>query len=121
MKIVVVVLWMIMVPAGSYAAASFSLPASKPGPATACLQDLPEDSIQYKIIKAADNTYGYNISKKGKILIHQSSIPCVKGNRGFSKKKDAEKLALLVMAKIRKGIMPPSVTERELQDLGLTY
>lgn len=121
MKIFLVVSWTILMYAAYYAAFSFSSPARKPGPATTSPQSFPVDSIQYKIIKGTDNTYGYNISKNGKILIHQPSIPCVQGNKGFSKKKDAEKLALLMITKIRKGIMPPSVTERELQDLGIAY
>jgi len=39
------------------------------------------------------------------------------GNEGFTTKQDAEKVALLVMDKIRKGEMPPTVLVEELKKL----
>lgn len=77
------------------------------------------DSLTYKIIDAADQTYGYDIYKHNQKLIHQPSIPCIKGNKGFAKKEDAKKIALLVIEKIRKGEMPPTLTIEEMNKKGV--
>ena len=39
------------------------------------------------------------------------------GNEGFKTKADAEKVAQLVIDKIRKGEMPPTVTIKEMKKL----
>jgi len=79
------------------------------------------DSIAVKLINGAANTYGYDIYFRGHLLVHQPSIPCINGNKGFIRKKDARRVALLVTEKIRKGIMPPSLTLQELKNLGVLY
>ena len=77
------------------------------------------DSLNYKIINGINNTYGYDIYKHNQKLIHQPSIPCIKGNKGFVKKEDAKKIALLVIQKIRNGDMPPTVTIEEMRKEGV--
>src|ERR1700741_3735277 len=62
--------------------------------------------LTYKIIDAADKTYGYDIYADGKLMIHQNSIPGLPGNKGFKTKADTEKVAQLVISKIKKGEMP---------------
>ena len=79
------------------------------------------DSLSYKIIEGIDHTYGYEISLNGRILVHQPSIPCLKGTKGFVRKEEARKVAELVIAKIRKGIMPPTVTVQELKTVGVVF
>ena len=74
-------------------------------------------SYTWNIIAAPGNTYGYDIYRQGKLLVHQTTIPGMPGNQGFAKKKDAEKVAKLVIGKLEKGIMPPTVTKEELQKL----
>ena len=71
------------------------------------------------VIDAPNGTFGYDILSDGKLLIHQTSIPGLPGNEGCRTKADAEKLAALVMDKIRKGEMPPTVTTAELVSLEL--
>jgi hypothetical protein len=71
----------------------------------------------FKIIYSLDNTWGYDILKDNKMLIHQTSIPSIGGNGGFKSKSDAEKVAQLVIEKLKKGDMPPSVTKVELNSL----
>ncbi len=68
----------------------------------------------YHIISALENTYGYEILVKNKIFIRQLSIPGKSGTQGFKSKADAEKVAQLVLKKLSKGIMPPTVDEKEL-------
>src|SRR5690242_10648688 len=64
--------------------------------------DHPADSLLYIIIPGVDHTYGYDIFRNGRRVIHQPSIPCLPGVAGFSTKRRAQKVAVLVMEKIRK-------------------
>ncbi len=79
----------------------------------------PSDSLSYKIISGEGQTFGYDIFLRGKLLVHQPMVPCVQGKKGFVKKEDAQKLALFVIGKIRKKIMPPTVTTDEMKQLGI--
>jgi len=53
----------------------------------------------------------------GRLMIHQSSAPGLPGNEGFKTKADAEKVAKLVISKIKKGEMPPTVSIEEMKKL----
>lgn len=83
-------------------------------PATAKQQ---ATTMSYKIIAAASNTFGYDIYSNGKLKIHQPSVPGQPGNTGFKTKAGAESTAKLVIEKIKKGEMPPTVTTDELKAL----
>ena len=74
-------------------------------------------ALTYIIIDAPNSTFGYDVLMDGKLMIHQTSIPAMPGNDGFSSKDDAAKVAELVMYKIKKGEMPPTVTTEELKSL----
>jgi hypothetical protein len=76
-----------------------------------------EPKYTYKIIPSLNYTWCYNIYKSGKMLIHQKSIPGLPGNEGFKRKSDAKKVARLVIKKLKKGEMPPSVTLEEMKNL----
>ena len=52
-------------------------------------------------------------------MIHQTSAPALPGNEGFKTKKDASKIALLVIDKIRKGEMPPTISIDEMKKLNV--
>ena len=80
------------------------------------LQLQKKDSITIKTFKT-DNGWGYDIYLNDKKYIHQQNIPAISGDKGFSNKADAEKTAELVITKIKKNIMPPSVTPNELDSL----
>ncbi|MBL0128563.1 MAG: DUF4907 domain-containing protein [Flavobacteriales bacterium] len=71
------------------------------------------------IIDAPNGTYGYDILSDGKLFVHQTNLPGRPGNSGCATKADAEKLAAFVIEKIKKGEMPPTVTQDELKTLGL--
>ncbi|MCX6268881.1 MAG: DUF4907 domain-containing protein [Bacteroidetes bacterium] len=73
----------------------------------------------FSIIPAAENTFGYEISEQGKVLVRQKTIPSLPGNSGFNTKGDAEKCARLVISKLSKNIMPPTVTPKEIDSLGI--
>ncbi len=74
--------------------------------------------LTYKIISASNNTWGYDIFKDGSMCIHQNSIPGVAGINGFATKEKAEKVAQLVITKIQKGEMPPTVSQDEVKAVG---
>jgi len=76
-------------------------------------------TITYNIIDAPNNTFGYDVFVDGRLMIHQTSIPAMPGNEGFKTKEDATKVAEMVMYKIRKGEMPPTVTPEEMKNLGV--
>lgn len=76
-----------------------------------------KQTIRYKLTEAKDHTYGYNIFLNDTLFVHQPVIPCIAGNKGFKTKADAKKVAFLVIDKIRKGLIPPTVTIPEMEKL----
>jgi hypothetical protein len=78
---------------------------------------LKKTAITYKIIDAPNKTFGYDIFSDGKLLIHQPSIPGMSGNNGFKSRQSAEKVAQLIVKKVKNGEMPPTVDENELRKL----
>jgi hypothetical protein len=73
--------------------------------------------LTYKIIDAPKHTYGYDVFADGGLMIHQPSAPALPGNEGFKTKKDAVKVALLVIEKIKKGEVPPTISIDEMKKL----
>ena len=78
-------------------------------------------SIQLFLVDSVSKikTYGYTILADGKVFIHQPSIPSVSGNSSFKTESEAQKVANLMVYKLRNNIMPPSVTPNELDSLGV--
>lgn len=76
------------------------------------------DSITFKTF-GSDSGWGYDIYINGILYIHQPNIPAVIGNSGFSKEEFAVKTALFVIEKIKKQIIPPSVSKAELDSLNV--
>lgn len=81
-------------------------------------ESFKNSKLTYKIISAPNNTWCYDIFKDGNICIHQNSIPGVAGINGFTTKEKAEKVAQLVVTKIQKGEMPPTVSQEEMKAVG---
>lgn len=73
--------------------------------------------VTYKVIDAANKSFGYDIFADGRLLIHQPSVPGLPGNKGFDTKQSAEKIAELVIKKIKKGEMPPTISIEEMKKL----
>ena len=93
-------------------------------------QSVPQNSTPSKQKAASNFTFfthlqpegwGYRISEKGKQIIDQQTIPGVPGNQGFLTSEDAQKVAELVIEKLEKGAFPPTVSEEELQKLGISW
>jgi len=75
----------------------------------------------YKIISVWENFYCYEILLNQKVVIRQTTIPGIAGNKGFVSKRDAEKVARLVLDKLSKGIMPPTISKQDLSRLKIKY
>jgi hypothetical protein len=69
----------------------------------------------YTIISAPNKTWGYDILMEKRLFIHQTSVPGLPGNEGFKTMTNAEKVAKLVIEKLKKGEMPPTVTIDEMK------
>jgi len=85
------------------------------------VSQVEKSSLTYQIINAPNNTFGYDILDHNRLMIHQPSIPGLPGNKGFEKKADAEKVARLVIDKIGRSIMPPSITQKEIDSLHIKF
>lgn len=75
--------------------------------------------ITASLFTAINQTWGYDIYVNRVLFIHQPTIPCYAGRNGFASRKDALAVAELVITKIRKGQVPPTVTKAELKALGI--
>ena len=93
-------------------------------------QSQPQNNTSSKPKSASNFTFfthlqpegwGYRISEKGKLIIDQQTIPGVPGNQGFLTSEDAQKVAKLVIEKLEKGTFPPTISEEELQKLGISW
>lgn len=81
------------------------------------IEKVAESQLTFRIFDGEQGTFGYDIYSDGKKLIHQPTIPGVSGTRGFRSKEDAEKIAQLVIEKLKQKLMPPTVTRDELKRL----
>ncbi|SHI29273.1 protein of unknown function [Hymenobacter daecheongensis DSM 21074] len=112
-------------------AACSSTPAEAPAatPASAAVTTTPAATPPARATPAADFTsetfanadgsFGYRIRQRGRPFIEQPNVPGRPGVRGFATAAQARQVADLVQAKLGRGQMPPSVTEAELDSLGL--
>lgn len=65
------------------------------------------------------NSFGYDIIVEGRVYVHQPNIPARAGNNGFVSEVQAEKVAQLVLNKIKMNILPPTVSVDELDSLDI--
>lgn len=90
-------------------------PASKSD--TPLRQSEEQRKYSVDIIPAEGNTFGYDIKQNDKVLIHQPHIPGVAGTRGFDTERQARAAAELMVSKLEKNIMPPTISEQELDSI----
>jgi hypothetical protein len=65
--------------------------------------------------------YGFDIYQDGKMMIHQNSIPAIQGNKAFATEEEAKAVGALMLFKVSKGIMPPTISVEDLDSLGIKY
>lgn len=81
------------------------------------LNSFQNSILTYKITEAKSKTWGYQIYSNRTLIIDQTVVPCIQGDKGFKNKESAKKVATFVIRKIRNGIIPPTITLKELQEL----
>ena len=77
-----------------------------------------KQNVTAKAIKL-ENGWGYDIYINEKRYIHQYIIPAISGMHTFPTEEKALKVADFVVEKIEEGIIPPFVTPKELDSLGV--
>lgn len=80
-------------------------------------QEIAQQKYTYKVFRKEDSKWGYDILRNRKAFIHQPEIPAVQGRKSFQTKRDARKTAKLSLRKIKSGIVPPTITIDDLQQL----
>ena len=78
-------------------------------------EKVQEPLLREKVIKLP-NGFGYQIFSGDKLLVQQEFIPAVRGNQPFQSAKDAEKVAKLVIDKIRNRTSP-KISIDELKEM----
>lgn len=76
------------------------------------------ERIGYSLFQT-DSGWGYDIQIEGKTFIHQESVPALVGNSGFLDKASAERVARIVMEKMKRQEAPavsPEEVARILDD-----
>jgi len=78
-------------------------------------------SVEIKTFQndSAYGGFGYDVYINNTMYVHQPNIPAVPGNKGFVTEEKAKRAGELVSYKIKHNIMPPSVTPKELDSLGV--
>jgi Domain of unknown function (DUF4907) len=75
--------------------------------------------LNFKIVDAPHNTFGFEIYADGKKVIHQpntSTLPIIDGFKSYQR---AVKAAALLIKKMKKGERFPVITQKELKILDI--
>ena len=78
-----------------------------------------DTKLTSRIIDAPNGTFGYEVLSDDKLFVRQTNLPGRPGNEGCRTREQAEKLSALVIGKIQRGEMPPTMSSDELKGLGL--
>jgi len=73
--------------------------------------------ITHRIIDAPNATFGYEILSGGQAIILQTSIPGKPGLSGFQTIEEADRVAAVVIEKLKNGEMPPTLSAEELNSI----
>jgi hypothetical protein len=74
-------------------------------------------AIEVTLFPSEYNGFGYDVSVNGKLFVHQPNIPAMAGNRGFPTEQSAQRVASLVIQKIKDNQIPPTLTLAEVRAL----
>lgn len=76
-------------------------------------------SFSAKIIFTDSLGWGYQIFEGNKMMINQTHIPSIQGNKGFDTRQAAQITANFVLYKLSNNIFPPTLNKKELDSLGV--
>ena len=85
---------------------------------TSAVNKYDKSILRYEVYKV-DSGWGYKIYKNKKVFIKQPIIPAINASVPFKTPEDAEKVAELVIKKMKNKIGLPSVNTDELDSLGV--
>lgn len=80
---------------------------------------ISNDAYSCRVYALPEGGFGYRIYRNQRLFIDQPYIPALPGRKAFRSRRDAGKVANLVLEKLRKGIMPPAITREELGKLAI--
>ncbi len=73
------------------------------------------------VVPSSEDTYGYVILKNQRLFIEQLQVPGIRTEQGFANAQSAMSVARHVVWKMDHNILPPTITKRELDSLGVTW
>lgn len=97
---------------------SLKIVAAKQKKETAAM--MAKAKLESMVIKADGGRFGYYVFVDGQLMVEQKIIPGMPSNKGFINEAEAKRTAELVIKKMKKGEMPPSVSTDELKKLKIT-
>jgi hypothetical protein len=74
-------------------------------------------TIEVTLFPSEYSGFGYDISVDGKLFVHQPNVPAMAGSKGFPTEQSAQRVANLVIQKIRGNQIPPTLTVAEVMKL----
>ena len=84
-------------------------------------QELVAESLSLKITDSEHTGFGFEILQGTNPLIIQPHIPAIQGIKGFETKEQASIIGNYMIYKINNGIMPPSISVKDLDSLKIIY
>ncbi|MBW1294108.1 DUF4907 domain-containing protein [Aquimarina litoralis] len=73
-----------------------------------------------RLKELSGNTWYYEIYTRNKLIIKQETIPGISKIQYFNTKEEAEKIGLLVIRKLKSGIIP-TISINELNQYDITF
>lgn len=74
--------------------------------------------VKYRAFQNTDSSWGYTVFVNSRPYLHYSAVSFK--SKGFVTKKDAEKVAVMLVGMIKKGDMSPKLTKKMTDSLELT-
>ena len=84
-------------------------------------QELVTDSLSLKITDSEHTGFGFEILQGTSPLIIQPHIPAIQGIKGFETEEQPAIIGNYMIYKINNGIMPPSISVKDLDSLKIVY
>jgi len=75
--------------------------------------------FELEVIESEEG-WGYQILRRGKLLIRQDHIPGIADKRPFKTREDAERVGHLVIQRLDQG-KSPRVSKKDLNENGIAY
>lgn len=74
-------------------------------------------AFRASVFRSEFGGFGFDIYANDKLIIHQPTVPVLRGQKGFPSEVSATSAAQLMIEKILSNQMPPSLSESEVNSL----